>query len=47
MNINKNLSTLKCEPCSGNTPKMNYEQIIDNLSKINDNSLTKAIFMSL
>ena len=36
MNINKNLSTLKCEPCSENTPKMNYEQIIDNLSKIND-----------
>ena len=36
MNNNKNLSALKCEPCSGNTPKMNIDQIIDNLSKIND-----------
>ena len=28
------LSSLKCEPCSGNTPKLDENEIIDNLTKI-------------
>ena len=34
---NKNiLSTLKCKPCSGSTPKIKHEEIIENLSKIDN-----------
>ena len=28
------LSELKCKPCKGNTPKLNQNEIIDNLKKI-------------
>ena len=34
--INSSLSQLKCEPCSGNTPKLNETEIIYNLRKINN-----------
>ena len=33
---NSSLSQLKCKPCSGNTPKLNEIEIIDNLKKVND-----------
>ena len=38
--INK-LSQLKCEPCSGNTTKLNNAEINRNLMKINNWSLNK------
>ena len=33
--MTNSLSQLKCEACSGNTPKLNETEIIDNLKKIN------------
>ena len=33
--MTNSLSQLKCEACSGNTPKLNETEIIDNLRKIN------------
>ena len=33
---NSSLSQLKCEACSGNTPKLNETEIIGNLRKINN-----------
>ena len=30
------LARLKCEPCSGNTPKLNETDIVNNLRKINN-----------
>ena len=33
---NKILSNGKCEPCSGNTPKLDYEDITKYLSEINE-----------
>ena len=33
---NSSLSQLKCEACSGNTPKLNETKIIENLRKINN-----------
>ena len=33
---NNNLSQGVCEPCSGNTPKLNFEEISKYLSQIND-----------
>ena len=33
--MNKSLSQLKCEACSGNTPKLNINEIQENLKKIN------------
>ena len=36
-NLNKNdLSIKKCEPCSGNTPKLNFEEISKYLSDLNE-----------
>ena len=32
---NINLSKEKCEPCSGNTPKLNFEEISKYLSELN------------
>ena len=32
----ENLSKGKCEPCSGNTPKMRLNDVLDNLDKINN-----------
>ena len=34
--IKNDLSKSKCEPCSGNTPKLNYEEISLYLSKLNN-----------
>jgi len=34
--IDSPLSQLKCEACSGNTPKLNENEIIKNLRKINN-----------
>tara|TARA_A100001011_G_scaffold380294_1_gene447426 strand:- start:2041 stop:2373 length:333 start_codon:yes stop_codon:yes gene_type:complete len=34
MDINK-LSKSKCEPCSGNTPKLDFNEISEYLSKLN------------
>jgi len=34
--MNKPLSLGKCEPCSGNTPKLDYEEISKFLSELND-----------
>ena len=33
--MTESLTQLKCEACSGNTPKLNETEIIDNLRKIN------------
>tara|TARA_B110000438_G_C15274257_1_gene419759 strand:+ start:116 stop:457 length:342 start_codon:yes stop_codon:yes gene_type:complete len=33
---NNKLYTLKCSACSGNTPKLNLDQIVKNLNKINN-----------
>ena len=33
---NKELSLGKCEPCSGNTPKLNFEEISNFLSQLNE-----------
>ncbi|MDC3131358.1 4a-hydroxytetrahydrobiopterin dehydratase [Pelagibacteraceae bacterium] len=33
---NNNLSQGVCEPCSGNTPKLNFEEISKYLSQLND-----------
>ncbi len=34
--MNKFLSQNKCEPCSGNTPKLNFEEISKYLSELNE-----------
>ena len=34
--MNKNLISGKCEPCSGDTPKLNFEEISNYLSNLND-----------
>tara|TARA_B100000575_G_C22478351_1_gene317331 strand:- start:7 stop:336 length:330 start_codon:yes stop_codon:yes gene_type:complete len=34
--MNKKLSSEKCEPCSGNTPKLDYEEISKYLSELNE-----------
>ncbi len=34
--MNESLSSLKCVPCSGKTPKLNYEEIDKNLNKLNN-----------
>ena len=34
--MNNKLYENKCEPCSGNTPKLNYEEISKYISEIND-----------
>ena len=34
--INSSLSQLKCEACSGKTPKLNETEIIDYIKKINN-----------
>ena len=34
--MTNSLSQLKCEACSGNTPKLNENEIIKNLRKINN-----------
>ena len=34
--MTNSLSQLKCEACSGNTPKLNETKIIENLRKINN-----------
>ena len=34
--INSSLSQLKCEACSGKTPKLNEDEIIDYIRKINN-----------
>ena len=34
--MSKQLSSEKCEPCSGNTPKLNYEEISKYLSDLNE-----------
>ena len=34
--MNNQLSTGKCEPCSGNTPKLNFEEISKYLSQLNE-----------
>ena len=34
--MTNSLSQLKCESCSGNTPKLNETKIIENLRKINN-----------
>ena len=33
--MNKQLSMEKCEPCSGNTPKLDYKEISKYLSELN------------
>ena len=33
--MNKQLSLEKCEPCSGNTPKLDYKEISKYLSELN------------
>ena len=33
---NKDLSKIKCEPCNGNTPKLNFEEISKYLSTLNE-----------
>ena len=33
---NNNLSQGVCEPCSGNTPKLNFEEVSKYLSQLND-----------
>tara|TARA_B100000945_G_scaffold306657_1_gene294333 strand:- start:181 stop:516 length:336 start_codon:yes stop_codon:yes gene_type:complete len=33
---NKDLSKIKCEPCNGNTPKLNFEEISKYLSNLNE-----------
>ena len=35
MSEKNNLSIEKCEPCSGNTPKLNFEEISNHLSELN------------
>ena len=39
--VNK-LSNNKCEPCSGNTPKLNFKDISDYLSQLNDWSVNDS-----
>ena len=34
--INSPLSQLKCEPCSGNTPKLSLDEIHKRLSEVNE-----------
>ncbi len=34
--MNNSLSSGKCEPCSGNTPKLGFEEISKYLSELND-----------
>ena len=34
--VNTNLSKEKCEPCTGNTKKLTFEEISSNLSKLNN-----------
>ena len=34
--MNKELSNLKCQPCSGKTQKLNNDEILSNLDKINE-----------
>ena len=34
--MNKKLSDGKCEPCSGNTPKLDYDEISKYLAQINE-----------
>ena len=34
--MNKELSNLKCQPCSGKTQKLNDDEILLNLDKINE-----------
>ena len=34
--MNKPLSSGKCEPCSGNTPKLDYQEISKFLSELNE-----------
>ena len=34
--MNNTLNTSKCEPCNGNTNKLNYDEISNFLSELND-----------
>ena len=34
--MNESLTSLKCTPCSGKTPKLNYKEIDKNLNKLNN-----------
>ena len=34
--MNKPLSSGKCEPCNGNTPKLDYQEISKFLSELNE-----------
>ena len=34
--MNKHLSSGKCEPCNGNTPKLDYQEISKFLSELNE-----------
>ena len=34
--MNQSLTKMKCKPCSGNTPKLNYTEIKENLDKLNN-----------
>ena len=34
--MNESLTSLKCPPCSGKTPKLNYKEIDKNLNKLNN-----------
>ena len=34
--MNKPISSEKCEPCNGNTPKLDYQEISKFLSQLND-----------
>ena len=48
--MTNSLSQLKCESCSGNTPKLNQNEIIENLRKINNwsvNDQQEMIFKKL
>ena len=41
-NFNKNkLSNVKCEPCSGSTQKLNFQEIAEYLSELNDWSVNE------
>ena len=34
--MNRQLSSEKCEPCNGNTPKLNYQEISKHLSELSE-----------
>ena len=44
--MNKPLSSGKCEPCNGNTPKLDYQEISKFLSELNDWSVNDFILAS-